>query len=593
MTWHSRVFPPHTGGFVRDLSQEGEGILALNSPDPAWQGRVLFLPDTVPGDEIEVLAYKTSGKRLVVTDYKLVQPSPDRQAPFCSHFVSCGGCQLQAMTYQATLAWKRKHVADLLQRMAKLPISADAVKPCLRPAQPWAFRSIVRLHVNPIGQLCFYGRKAQELIPIDNCPIQSDQVNRLRQLVQALLEDQPSSEVAKLTSLEMRQNAAGDAFMLTFNFHVQPLAPDWQDFFTQVRDQAGELLGPGAALGPSETLDTGQAYEAIETSKIAERTDVGQASTCASLSLWLAVGEDYVHIAGPQHLRMTENGLDFDFSPRAFQQTNLQLNQILYQEVVKAAQAVAGRTVAGDLATPAKEHAMAEVQASERTRPGTEAGGPATRCGPGPQPDPFKILELYCGSGTISLHLAQAFPEAQITGVEIVPEAIADAKHNADLNSLASDRLRFVVGDAGQALRQPLQAGQALRKSKQPASTQLSGESQATRPASVLRGNLSGEIHSQSTDQAYVHTTDLNSSRPIFNLLVVDPPRQGLDPQLCQDILASNIPHIIYVSCDPATLARDLKTLKQAYSLQSIQPLDMFPWTTHVETVVLMSGIEK
>lgn len=497
-------FPPHTGGKVRDLSQEGEGILALNSPDPAWQGRVLFLPNTVPGDEIEVLAYQTSGKRLVVTDYKLVQPSPDRQDAYCPHFGRCGGCQLQDLTYQATLAWKRKHVADLLQRMAKLPISADAVKPCLRPAQPMAFRSIVRLHVNPMGQLCFYGRKAQELIPIDNCPIQSDQVNSLRQLVQALLMDQPSSEVAKLTSLEMRQNAEGDAFMLTFNFHAQPLAPDWQDFFAQVRDQTGTLLDQ------------------------------------ASLSLWLAVGEDYVHIAGPEHLRMTENGLDFDFSPRAFQQTNLQLNQVLYQEVVKAAQVVAdGQAVGTSPVGLARERATA----------GTELGGPAARRSLGTQSDSFKILELYCGSGTISLHLAQAFPEAQITGVEIVPEAIADAKHNAELNGLASDRLRFEVGDAGQALRQP----------------ESEDSQQSSGPGSL----------------------DL----PAYDLLVVDPPRQGLDPQLCQDILGSNIPHIIYVSCDPATLARDLKTLKQAYSLQSIQPLDMFPWTAHVETVVLMSWV--
>ena len=474
-------FPPHTGGKVRDFSQEGKGIVALNSPDPAWQGRVLFLPNTVPGDEIEVLAYQTSGKRLAVTDYRLVQPSPDRQDAFCPHFASCGGCQLQHLIYQATLAWKRKHVADLLQRMAKLPISVDAVKPCHSLARPLAFRSIVRLHVNPLGQLCFYGRKAQELIPINNCPIQSDQVNSLRQLVQDLLTDQPSSEVAKLSSLEIRQNAENDAFMLTFNFHAQPLAPDWQDFFAQVRDQAGQALG------------------------------IGEASAYASLSLWLVVGEDYVHIAGPEHLRMTENGLDFDFSPRAFQQTNLQLNQVLYQEVVKATQAVA---------------ACQAVDA-----------------------DSFKILELYCGSGTISLHLAQAFPEAQITGVEIVPEAIADAKHNAELNGLASDRLRFEVGDAGQALRQP----------------ESEDSQQSSGPGSL----------------------DL----PAYDLLVVDPPRQGLDPQLCQDILGSNIPHIIYVSCDPATLARDLKTLKHAYSLQNIQPLDMFPWTTHVETVVLMSRV--
>ncbi|MDY5836054.1 MAG: 23S rRNA (uracil(1939)-C(5))-methyltransferase RlmD [Eubacteriales bacterium] len=488
-------FPPHTGGKVRDLSQEGEGIVALNSPDPAWRGRVLFLPDTVPGDEVEVLAYTKSGKRFCVTDYELLSPSPDRQEAFCPHFGLCGGCQLQDLTYRATLAWKRKHVADLLQRMAKLPISNDAVKSCLSPAQPWSFRSIVRLHVNPMGQLCFYGRKPQELIPIDTCPIQSDQLNGLRQLVQTLLADQPSSEVAKLTSLEMRQNAEGNAFMLTFNFHAQPLAPDWQVFFVQVRDQAGQVLGRG------------------------------EASACISLSLWLAVGEDYAHIAGPEHLRMTENGLDFDFSPRAFQQTNLLLNQVLYQEVVKAAQVV----TAGSKAL--------ESDATANT--------------PGTQSDSFKILELYCGSGTISLHLAQAFPEAQITGVEIVPEAITDARHNAELNSLASDRLHFVVGDAGQALRQ-----------------------------------LKQEDSLKSSGQAPINLQ-------AYDLLVVDPPRQGLDPQLCQDILASSIPHVIYVSCDPATLARDLKTLKHVYSLQSIQPLDMFPWTTHVECIALIQRVKS
>lgn len=585
MTLSDHVFPPHTGGRIRDLSQEGEGILALNSPDPAWQGRVVFVPEAVPGDELEALAYTKRGKRICVTDYDLLLPSADRQEPFCPHFGACGGCQLQNLHYQATLDWKRKHIEDLFRRIAKLDLEKGRVKACLPTISPLAFRSIVRLHVNPDGQLCFFGLKPHELIPLETCPIQSPQLNELRKLISVLLQGQPTSEVAKLTSVELRQNAAvsleradegadakhapnlntapdlsdskttsdltavssvsktssdptadsaAPALMVTFNFHEEPIAPDWQDFFTELLDRCGESLAP------------------------------------ASLSLWLAVGEDYVHIAGPKHLRMKENGISFDFSPRAFQQTNLWLNQVLYQEVVKAAQTlkIGLREQRDHSQLPAQSDNM-QVEAALRIN----QEGPDQLTA---EPAPLNILELYCGSGTISLHLARAFPEANITSVEIVPEAIEDAKHNAELNSLASARLNFVVGDAGQALRGKLFAEEVSQSSDQ---------------AQLHKADLdyiNQTRMADSDDPNQPHKAGLIPTAPAYDLLVLDPPRQGLDPQLCQDILHADIPHIIYVSCDPATLARDLKSLKQAYKLQTVQPLDMFPWTTHVECIALL-----
>ncbi|MES2201738.1 MAG: 23S rRNA (uracil(1939)-C(5))-methyltransferase RlmD [candidate division FCPU426 bacterium] len=138
-----------------------------------------------------------------------------------------------------------------------------------------------------------------------------------------------------------------------------------------------------------------------------------------------------------------------------------------------------------------------------------------------------KVLELYCGVGTLSLSLAKRC--ARLLGVESFGPAVEDAKKNALLN--ACGNARFEEGDA---LR-----GFELMKDP--------------------------------------------------DLLVVDPPRKGLDPAVVQAILKQRPPELLYVSCDPASLARDLKALAAGgYVLDQVQPLDMFPQTYHVECLARM-----
>lgn len=141
------------------------------------------------------------------------------------------------------------------------------------------------------------------------------------------------------------------------------------------------------------------------------------------------------------------------------------------------------------------------------------------------------VLDLYCGIGTISLALAQQ--AGQVIGAEIVPEAIQDAQANAARNQV--DNVRFLCGDAGEA------------------AFQLAAE--GVRP----------------------------------QVICVDPPRKGLAPEV-PEILASMAPErIVYVSCDPATLARDVKRLGVlGYSAVKAQAVDLFPRTAHVETIVLL-----
>jgi 23S rRNA (uracil1939-C5)-methyltransferase len=137
--------------------------------------------------------------------------------------------------------------------------------------------------------------------------------------------------------------------------------------------------------------------------------------------------------------------------------------------------------------------------------------------------------DIYCGIGTITLLLAQK--AKSVIGIENVPEAVEDAKRNAKLNGVGN--ARFICADAEEEL-----------------------------PRLVNDG-----------------------IRP--DVTVLDPPRKGAEPELIRAVIESKTPKIVYVSCNPTTLARDLKLLAEGeYKIEKVQPVDMFPHTEHVETVV-------
>ncbi|MCA1024453.1 23S rRNA (uracil(1939)-C(5))-methyltransferase RlmD [Cytobacillus kochii] len=143
-----------------------------------------------------------------------------------------------------------------------------------------------------------------------------------------------------------------------------------------------------------------------------------------------------------------------------------------------------------------------------------------------------EVIDAYCGIGTISLFLAQK--AKSVFGVEIVPEAIEDAKRNAELNNITN--ANFAVGKAEEVI-----------------------------PAWYEKG----------------HKADV---------LVVDPPRKGCDEALLQTIIDMKPKKVVYVSCNPGTLARDLRVLEDGgYRTVEVQPVDMFPQTTHVEAVAKLT----
>ena len=155
-----------------------------------------------------------------------------------------------------------------------------------------------------------------------------------------------------------------------------------------------------------------------------------------------------------------------------------------------------------------------------------EAAGLSEGCGK-------RVLDAYCGAGTITLAAARL--AARATGIEIVAPAIENAKQNAIANGL-SGRASFICGDAAREIPGLLAAGER------------------------------------------------------FDAAILDPPRKGADEALLDALAAAKLPVIAYVSCNPATLARDVKRLAgHGYRLEWAQPVDMFPWTGHIETVVSLT----
>ncbi len=144
------------------------------------------------------------------------------------------------------------------------------------------------------------------------------------------------------------------------------------------------------------------------------------------------------------------------------------------------------------------------------------------------------VVDAYCGVGSISLFLAKS--ARLVYGIEIVEEAIIDARKNAKLNDIQN--VEFIVGD---------------------------------------------------TKNVFADTFVENNIHP--DLIVIDPPRKGCEPEVLESILQIEPHKLIYVSCDPATLARDIKTLSQKYTVKKVQPVDCFCQTFHVETVVMMQHV--
>ncbi len=435
------------------------------------EGFALFVKDTVIGDVAEVRVMKMKKTYGYARLMRILTPSPDRVEASCPLARPCGGCQLQEMSAEAQLRFKEQEVKNDLQRIGGF---AD---PPMEPILP--------------GPLIRYRNKAQYPIGRDKegKAIAGFYAGRTHAIVacqDCLLGAGINETILEIVLSHMGKYAIDPYDEKTGTGLVRHV-------MTRV---SRELLGTDGIQSGSKgqimvcIVINGDDLPASGELTKALRKIPGMTGISLNINRTrgnVILGQEIRTIWGSDYIEDTIGGIRFRISPLSFYQVNPVQTEKLYGKVLEYA-ALTGRE---------------------------------------------SVWDLYCGIGTISLFLAGS--AKRVCGVEVVPEAIRDARENAALNGITNTE--FIVGKAEEIL-----------------------------PERYREEGISADV------------------------IVLDPPRKGCARAVLDTLLLIRPSRIVYVSCDPATLARDLKILcGGGYELEKVCPVDMFGNSVHVETVALLS----
>lgn len=463
---------------IEDMGVDGEGI-------GKYEGMTFFVKDAVIGDTIRAGITKLKKNYGYARVQEILEPSPYRVQPECPLYARCGGCQIQAMDYRQQLCYKQKKVRGNLIRIGGFaPELIDSVmEEIVGMEQPYRYRNKAQF---PIGAdrdgmpvAGFYAARTHSIIPVEDCKLGVTQNEQILGVVLSYMRENEVRPYDETTGRGLVRHV-----LIRYGFTSKEL------MVCLVIN--GETLPQKEKLVNALCKLDGMTSISVNINRKNTNVILGEETRI----IW---GSDYItdqiHLRDCDHdFALTDTAIAYHISPQSF----YQVNPVQTEKLYSLALSYAGLT-------------------------GKET-----------------VWDLYCGIGTISLFLAQK--AGKVYGVEIVPQAIEDAKSNAALNGITN--ASFFVGKAEEVLPEFY------------------------------------EKKSRETETDMLHP----------DVIVVDPPRKGCDEKCLETMLRMKPERIVYVSCDPATLARDLKILCEGgYELRKVRPVDQFGHTTHVETVVLLS----
>ena len=488
---------------IEDVGMEGEGIGKID-------GFPLFIKDAVVGDTVEAKIIKSKKNYAYARVEKVVTPSPFRVEPPCKSHRQCGGCQIQALSYDRQLAFKQDKVRNNLLRIGGFSeAEVDRVmEPVVGMENPLRYRNKAQYPFgtdrqgNPITG--FYAGRTHSIIPNTECYLGREENREILQVILDYMKEYHVNAYDEETGKGLIRHALIRTGFYTGEIMVCLVINDKGKKETVRSSSEGESAKTSVDKNTAGTEDTISYLPRQD--KLLEKLALIKGMTSVSVSINtertnVIMGKEIHTIWGSdtitdkirvrdtekEDMPYTGEELTFSISPLSFYQVNPMQTEKLYSLALE----YAGLT-------------------------GKES-----------------VWDLYCGIGTISLFMALRAKE--VYGVEIIPQAIDDARQNAVRNHIAN--AEFFVGKAEEVL--PV---------------------------------------------AY----EKEESHP--DVIVVDPPRKGCDEKCLDTMLKMAPARIVYVSCDSATLARDLKLLcAGGYRLERVRPVDQFAHTVHVETVVLLS----
>ncbi len=437
-------------------------------------GKVIFISGAVPGDLVDVRIGKQKKDWAEGRVQKFHRYSGDRVIPFCSHFGVCGGCQWQMLPYSLQLLHKQKQVADCLERIGG--ISTAGILPILGALQTTRYRNKM--------EYTFSNRTWMPESAFD--PVEGGYPSRdglgfhlpgifdkVLDLTNCHLQPDPGNAI---------RNCIRDrAIAGNLSFYDIKSGQGWLRNLVIRVTRSGELM-VNLVLHHEDKPNREMLLDHILENFPAVTTLVYTINPKANDTL---AGQPCIAYYGAGYITEQLGGFRFRIGPKSFFQTNSYQGEKLYEVV---------REFAG-------------------------LGGEEN------------VYDLYCGTGTIGIFVSPG--ARRVTGIELVEEAVEDARENARVNGI--EKAGFLCGDV---------------------------------TALCNQGFFSVHGHP--------------------DVVIADPPRAGMTGKLIGTLLEIPADRIIYVSCNPATQARDLKLLSEKYLVNRVQPLDMFPHTQHIENVALL-----
>ena len=454
---------------IKVLDAGAKGVSVAKAPD----GKVIFIPNVVPGDVVDVQTFK---KRKAYYEGKAVrfhEFSEHRTEPVCVHFGVCGGCKWQNMKYSQQLFYKNNEVYNHLKRIGKVEL--PEFEPILGSEKQFFYRNKMEFSfsdsrwlteeeitsdaaLDDRNALGFHIPKMwDKILDIKKCHLQEDPSNEIRNEIKAFAKANnltffnQRNHAGLLRTLMIRTSSTGEIMVLV-------------QFFEDEKAGAELLLNFIAARFPQIT------------------SLLFVINTKANDTLY---DQDIILFMGRDFILEEMEGLKFSISAKSFYQTNSDQAYELY----KITRDFAGLT-------------------------GNEI-----------------VYDLYTGTGTIAQFVSRQ--AAKVIGVESVPQAISDAKENAARNNITN--CEFFVGD-----------------------------------------------------MKIVFNDEFIAKHGPPDVIITDPPRDGMHKDVVEQLLKIGAEKIVYVSCNSATQARDLAILDEMYKVTRVRAVDMFPQTHHVENVVLL-----
>lgn len=521
---------------ITDLTEEGQGVGKKD-------GLVFFVKDSVMGDRVEARILKVKKNYAYAKVEKLLEASPYRITPLCPVAGKCGGCQLQHLSYEKELSWKEDRIAQSLIRIAGLsPEEVESKKEGILGGVLSRYRNKAQYPVQSRREIRsggatsvsdwkvdgkwsgknkieakekssdlsmgFYGFHSHRIIETKDCLINSAEnpliLNCIKDWAREYKISGYEEETGKglLRHIFLRKGFSTGEILLCLVLNGKSL-PHGKELWEKLEGlslrveegdlQRGEDVSCGMDAQSQEDVYCGK-NGTVQGSIVGLCVNINEGSGNAIL------GRETLCLYGKDSIEDKIGELSFSISVPSFYQVNPVQTEKIYGKALEYAALTGEETV----------------------------------------------WDCYCGIGTISLFLAQK--AKQVYGLEIVPEAIENAKKNAEKNGLQN--AEFFVGAAEEVL--PKWVEEQKR-----------------------------ELSAKGADCGIGDMVDVVS---------LDPPRKGCDEACLSAVLELSPKRIVYVSCDPGSLARDIKYLGEGgYVLEKWVGIDNFPRTGHVETVALLS----